>query len=286
MVDPQLTVQPTQSLAVFQAANALYLRVFGYTAADHSLNPKLLSAIVGNGGAAVAATTPAGELIGFAYGFVGFDGGAPYLYSQAAFIDPEYQGLGIGRLLKQEQATIATRAGLTSMRWAFDPILSRNAHFNLNVLGAVGVRFAPHYYDEPDSDRLIVEWGLDATEPSHPDAAAATPAAAIAPADWGHALPADAAGVIAVPIPSASPKLLDPALVATLRVSVADTFTALFARGYTAQSCVRVDDATSTYLFAPHLAAPHLAAPHLASPVHVAPVHVAPGVPGEGLGSR
>jgi predicted GNAT superfamily acetyltransferase len=261
MGDPQLTVEATRSLDVFRAANALYLRVFGYTAADHSLNPKLLSAIVSNGGTAVAATTADGELIGFAYGFIGFDGTSPYLYSQAAFIDPAYQGLGVGRLLKQEQAVIATRAGLTSMRWAFDPILSRNAHFNLDVLGARGVRFAPRYYDEDASDRLIVEWALDVAHPrisgeesgsttDGPSASAPAPAPILTD-QWGHALPADSDGVIRVPIPSANPSSLDAALVEELRPRVAATFSDLFARGYSAQSCVRVDDATATYFFVP-----------------------------------
>jgi predicted GNAT superfamily acetyltransferase len=265
MGDPQLTVEATRSLAVFRAANDLYARVFGYTAADHSLNPKLLSAIVGNGGTAVAASTAEGELVGFAYGFIGFDGTHPYLYSQAAFIDPAYQGLGVGRLLKQEQAVIATRAGLNSMRWAFDPILSRNAHFNLDVLGARGVRFAPRYYDEAFSDRLIVEWTLDVAEPrssggsagragASANATALEPgnAASVTSADWGHQLLADADGVIRVPIPSANPATsMDPVLVEALRLQVADTFTDLFARGYVAESCVRVDADTATYRFVP-----------------------------------
>jgi predicted GNAT superfamily acetyltransferase len=256
MGDPQLTVEATRSLDVFRAANDLYARVFGYTAADHSLNPKLLSAIVSNGGTAVAATTADGELVGFAYGFIGFDGTSPYLYSQAAFIDPAYQGLGVGRLLKQEQAVIATRAGLTSMRWAFDPILSRNAHFNLDVLGARGVRFAPRYYDETFSDRLIVEWSMDVAEPRTSGgkraSAETTNATPITSADWGHALPADATGAIRVPIPSANPATsMDPVLLEALRLQVADTFTDLFARGYVAESCVRVDVDTATYLFVP-----------------------------------
>jgi len=261
MGDPQLTVEATRSLEVFRAANDLYSRVFGYTAADHSLNPKLLSAIVGNGGTAVAATTPEGELVGFAYGFIGFDGTHPYLYSQAAFIDSAYQGLGVGRLLKQEQAVIATRAGLTSMRWAFDPILSRNAHFNLDVLGARGVRFAPRYYDEAFSDRLIVEWELDVAEPRTSGGGAARTASratgsaspdALTSADWGRALPADAHGVIRVPIPSANPAAtMDPVLVEALRFDVARTFADLFDRGYIAESCIRVDADTATYLFVP-----------------------------------
>ena len=262
MGDLQLTVQPTRSRRVFGQASDLYARVFGYTSSDHTLNPKLLSAIVGNGGAAVAATTPDDDLVGFAYGFVGFDAGASFLYSQAAFIDPAYQGKGIGRLLKHEQAIVAATAGLASMRWAFDPTLARNAHFNLDVLGARGVRFAPNYYDENYSDRLIVEWSLAAdVTPNraapHPTAPAPefppVDLAALAetpPAHWGR--PAGRGGVIHVPIPSDNPATsLHPALVAELRAAVAETFAELFERGYVAESCVRVDATTAAYTFVP-----------------------------------
>jgi predicted GNAT superfamily acetyltransferase len=270
MAELQLTVGSTRSRAVFSQASELYARVFGYTTADHSLNPKLLSAIVGNGGAAVAATTPDGELVGFAYGFVGFDSAAPYLYSQAAFIDPAYQSKGIGRLLKQEQAEIATAEGLTSMRWAFDPILARNAHFNLDVLGARGVRFAPRYYDEAFSDRLIVDWALapaadtaDAAEAAEAAEATAPAAPALAlpavdtaalgaalPLHWGRPIEQD--GVIHVPIPSSNPaKTFDPVIVEALRAAVAETFAEVFERGYVAESCVKVDDTTAAYLFVP-----------------------------------
>ncbi|MDY7541286.1 MULTISPECIES: GNAT family N-acetyltransferase [unclassified Cryobacterium] len=261
MGDLKLTVESTRSRAVFGHASELYTRVFGYTAADHSLNPKLLSAIVGNGGAAVAARDGAGELVGFAYGFVGFESGAPYLYSQAAFIDPAWQGKGVGRLLKQEQAIIARSEGLTSMRWAFDPTLARNAHFNLDVLGARGVRFAANYYDEPFSDRLIVDWSLASAaigSATPPRAAAPIPPSfpvvdptalgTTLPRHWGR--PVGDGDVIHVPIPSDTPaKTLAPAIVQALRAAVAETFTDLFERGYVAESCVRVDGTSAAYVF-------------------------------------
>ena len=267
MADLKLTVEATRSRSAFGQASELYTRVFGYTAADHSLNPKLLSAIVGNGGAAVAARDGAGELVGFAYGFVGFESRSPYLYSQAAFIDPAWQGKGVGRLLKQEQAVIAREEGLSSMRWAFDPTLARNAHFNLDVLGARGVRFAPNYYDEPFSDRLIVDWALTpaATPETMPATAPVTAIAAVPvlpsfpivdptelgttlPRHWGR--PVGDGPVIHVPIPSDNPaKTLAPAIVHALRTAVAETFSELFERGYVAESCVRVDGTSAAYVF-------------------------------------
>jgi predicted GNAT superfamily acetyltransferase len=288
MAHTQFTVQNTRSREIFREASALYARVFGYTSVDHSLNPKLLSAIVANGGAAVAATTAENSLVGFAYGFVGFDGTRPYLYSQAAFIDPDYQSQGIGRLLKQAQRNIATDAGLTSMRWAFDPVLARNAHFNLDVLGARGVRFAPRYYDESFTDRLIVDWAFvpanfeqpvaivnaerrdsvasvstvsgsrapgsiaSVSTASGSAASVSTGDPAAGPSfsanDWGR--PVTVGRDIHVPIP-ASITDVDPVLMDALRMTLAATFTELFAAGFAPVSCVRVDAATATYRFVP-----------------------------------
>jgi predicted GNAT superfamily acetyltransferase len=265
MTHTQFTVQNTRSREVFREASALYARVFGYTSADHSLNPKLLSAIVANGGAAVAATTADDALVGFAYGFVGFDGTRPYLYSQAAFIDPDYQSQGIGRLLKQAQRDIATHGGLSSMRWAFDPILARNAHFNLDVLGARGVRFEPRYYDESFTDRLIVDWAFESRDSAQPAGTSTATgdaggtivpetltAPVCTPGDWGR--PVTVGRDILVPIPTAITDV-DPVLVDALRMTLAETFATLFAAGFEPVSCVRMDAAVASYRFVPTPAA-------------------------------
>ena len=55
------------------------------------------------------------------------------------------------------------------VRWTFDPLQGRNAHFNLVKLGAVGDRFFRHFYgdmaDELNrgdrSDRLDARWDLE-----------------------------------------------------------------------------------------------------------------------------
>ena len=55
------------------------------------------------------------------------------------------------------------------MRWTYDPLLSRNAHFNLTKLGAIADRFLPNFYGEMTdtlnrgerSDRLMVRWDVE-----------------------------------------------------------------------------------------------------------------------------
>lgn len=139
----------------------LYRSVFGYSSPAHSISPRLLRGLLANGGSAHGAINAAGDLIGFCYGYTGLDRGAVYHYSQATAIAPAAQGKGLGRRLKLAQATVARATGATTMRWAFDPALARNAHFNLTTLAARGRWFYPDFYGEPESDRMIVEWHLD-----------------------------------------------------------------------------------------------------------------------------
>ena len=58
------------------------------------------------------------------------------------------------------------------MRWTYDPLVSRNARFNLVKLGAVGTEYAVDFYgpmrdgvNDGESDRLTVT----GTSPGRPD---------------------------------------------------------------------------------------------------------------------
>ncbi|MEV4665721.1 GNAT family N-acetyltransferase [Micromonospora echinofusca] len=155
-------------LAERTAASALYRSVFGYEGPEHAVSPRLLAALGENAGTAIGAFDEDGCLVGFCYGFTGVEHGELYHYSQAAVVDARVQGRGVGRLLKHAQAAAARRVGAHTMRWTFDPYALRNAHFNLNVLGAVGIRFLPDFYDDGGSDRVLVRWDLDRAGGSTP----------------------------------------------------------------------------------------------------------------------
>ena len=159
-----ITVRDLAGLAEWTAASALYRSVFGYTDPEWGLSPRLLAALGENAGSVLGAfdddDDDTGALVGFCYGFSAVEDGMLYHYSQAAVVHPRVQGTGVGRLLKQAQAETARRTGARCMRWTFDPYALRNAHFNLSVLGATAIRFLPDYYDDGNSDRLLVEWDL------------------------------------------------------------------------------------------------------------------------------
>lgn len=156
-----VTVAPLDSAERRQAASRLYRDVFGYADPAHAISPRLLRALLDHGGTALGAYDGSGATLGFCYGFPAADATGAYHYSQAVAVDERARGLGVGRALKLAQADAARRAGARAMRWAFDPLLTRNAHFNLAVLGARVSTFHRSYYDEPGTDRAIAEWALE-----------------------------------------------------------------------------------------------------------------------------
>lgn len=233
--------------AEFREASALYARVFAYTESEYALNANLLTALARNGGSAVGAFADDGALIGFAYGFAGVDaGGALFHYSQAAAVDAAHQGRGVGQALKLAQRAVALRWGQRTMRWTFDPLLSRNAHFNLSSLGAVGIAYERDYYARPDTDRLVVSWDLTAPESTARRALPVPPV--LGRADWGRPVAADGGTWIAIPT---RPGDLDAAARATVRRDLERTMTAGFRRGDILVAATRLDDDTAVYRATP-----------------------------------
>ncbi|MFE2041375.1 GNAT family N-acetyltransferase [Streptomyces sp. NPDC059477] len=107
-------------------------------------------------------------------------------------------GRGIGLALKLHQRTWALRHGLTRITWTFDPLVRRNAYFNLVKLGATLASYHQDFYGPlpdsrngtDDSDRAVVHWRLDipATPEHHPESTLpALPVLTMA--DDGHPLP-------------------------------------------------------------------------------------------------
>jgi predicted GNAT superfamily acetyltransferase len=234
-----------------QQAAELYRRVFGYSDPAHGVNPRLLSALAANGGSVVGVLTGEGTVVGFAYGFPGVDaGGYSYHYSQAAVVDASVQGTGIGRRLKREQSAIAKAHGASTMRWSYDPAVARNAHFNLDVLGARARWFHPDFYG-PGTDRMVVEWDITDTDAGINHADPPPPHLEIGPETWGTPLEAGASTRF-LPLPARIEELAahDRALADVVHARLRAAIPALIAEGYVAVSCRRIDGPTSVYAFA------------------------------------
>ena len=97
-------------------------------------------------------------------------------YSHMMAVAKDYQNKGIGARLKWAQRDRVLGEGRDFIKWTWDPMQSRNAHFNLNRLGVVVEAFADNFYgmdynadpgqreeERPglQSDRLFASWRLN-----------------------------------------------------------------------------------------------------------------------------
>jgi predicted GNAT superfamily acetyltransferase len=116
-------------------------------------------------------------MVGFVFGFPGFLDGETIIHSDMLGISPAYRSNNLGYLLKCAQRDAAIKLGVKRITWTFDPLQSRNAHFNFSKLGVIADRYYIDYYGVTSSflhrygtDRLWVTWVLDnKTKSSQPD---------------------------------------------------------------------------------------------------------------------
>ncbi|ARD47349.1 GNAT family N-acetyltransferase [Sporosarcina sp. P37] len=123
---------------------------------------------VKNGGLIVGAFLKE-RMIGYSYSFAGFTDGQVYLCSHMLAVDREFQLMGIGKQLKDEQLRLAREMGYQLIVWTFDPLESRNAYLNTSKLYGVCYDYIVNCYGEMDdglnkglpTDRFQVAWWID-----------------------------------------------------------------------------------------------------------------------------
>ncbi len=110
------------------------------------------------------------QMIGFAYGFAGFEAGRASIHSHMLAVRPDYRNAQAGFFLKLAQRRDALEKGLDEITWTFDPLQSLNAHLNFAKLGVISNRYIVNFYGEETSsplhkgfgtDRLWVRWLLE-----------------------------------------------------------------------------------------------------------------------------
>ena len=98
------------------------------------------------------------------------------LHSHATAVLPSMVGHGFGLALKHHQWRWAAAHGFDAVTWTFDPLVRRNAWFNLATLGCSVASYQPDFYgrlidginSDGTSDRLLVRWDVAGrTEPPH-----------------------------------------------------------------------------------------------------------------------
>ncbi len=177
-------IRPLRSEKDYAACTELQRAIWG---PSDTVPASLLRVSQNVGAIAAGAFAPDGTLLGFVFGLTGIHAGQLVHWSHMLAVRPEMRDRGIGRQLKLYQRRRLAEEKIEWMYWTFDPLVSRNAFFNLERLGVEVEQYVIDMYPIlPDSptdagvgtDRFIVRWKIAAPE----DAPHRRPLAALAEA--------------------------------------------------------------------------------------------------------
>jgi predicted GNAT superfamily acetyltransferase len=136
------------------------------------INSDILRALVHSGNYVVGARVGT-RLVG---GLVGWLGGLPapelHMHSHILGVVADSGGGGLGFELKQHQRRWCLERGVKVVEWTTDPLVRRNAYFNLYKLGAQAREYLVNFYGVmtdglnvgEESDRLLISWQLDSAQ--------------------------------------------------------------------------------------------------------------------------
>jgi len=122
------------------------------------------------GGVAAGAFDDTGRLVGFVFGMTGIRDGALVHWSDMLAVRAEARGSGVAAALKHFQRHAVQPLGVPLMIWTADPLVARNAHFNINHLGAMPAGYVENMYGANTgsvlhgampTDRAVYHWALD-----------------------------------------------------------------------------------------------------------------------------
>lgn len=147
-----------------------------------------------------------------------------HLHSHMTAFVSSHRDRGLGTQVKMHQWDWAKARGYSSITWSYDPLVRRNARFNLLKLGADLISYQPNFYGSmaddlnygDESDRLMVRWD---TAIEHP-----APRSEITDPSYD-------AELIALPLDIIELRRLDPELSQRYRQEVRTSFISAFAAG-------------------------------------------------------
>ena len=161
-------IRELRSLDDFRNLLRVFEEVWGRTS-EPPLNVDTLKALAHSGNYITGAFLD-GRMVA---GLVGWLGGDPrtelHMHSHILGVLPGGQTRGLGFDLKQHQRRWCLERGVTVVEWTTDPLVRRNAYFNLAKLGAEVAEYVVNFYGAmhdginagEESDRLLIRWRLD-----------------------------------------------------------------------------------------------------------------------------
>lgn len=161
-----VVVRELDDVRDLQLVRRLVDEVWGFDLASPPVTVEMMRALATSGNY-VAGAFRDGSLLGACVAFFG-EPGRPSLHSHVGVVAAGARGRSIGFAIKTHQRAWALSRGAATVSWTFDPLLRRNAYFNIAKIGALPLSYLPDFYGpmtdlvnrgEP-SDRLLVRWDL------------------------------------------------------------------------------------------------------------------------------
>ncbi|HXT63944.1 MAG TPA: hypothetical protein VN696_12980 [Pyrinomonadaceae bacterium] len=168
-----LEIRQVRTIEEYDACVHLQRDVFGLP--DLEISPRRHLIVSEQAGGWTLGAFVGSRLVGFVHHLAAVRGHEIFGYSHMMAVAADVQNQGVGAQLKWAQRARALSEGRDFIKWTFEPVRARNAHFNLNRLGVIVRSYAVNFYGTDygtnpaeraagplgmDSDRLFASWEL------------------------------------------------------------------------------------------------------------------------------
>lgn len=162
-----IVIRDIKSTSELRSVEALQKEVWGCD--DLDVVPLTMLVASREVGATLIGAYDGESLVGFVYGFPGYEQGHLVHHSHMLAVKPAYRNHKLGFKLKLAQRERILAQNIHRITWTFDPLQSLNAHLNFGKLGVIADTYKVNFYGEVTSsflhqigtDRLWVAWLID-----------------------------------------------------------------------------------------------------------------------------
>jgi len=173
MTAETIEIRECTTVAEFDACISLQREAFGLP--DQELSPRRHLIVSRQAGGWTLGAFSNEHMVGFVHHLAAANGNEVFGYSHMMGVAVDYQNKGVGAKLKWAQRERALAEGREFIKWTWEPMRARNAHFNLNRLGVIIEGYCDNFYGTDygsdyagqiqgapgiDSDRVFASWYL------------------------------------------------------------------------------------------------------------------------------